>query len=174
MIQENKIMSGSKINEKYRSPWASEEIEFVKINYGSIMTSLIVEKLGRTENAVRWIIRSLDISLTEKYRPWTKEEKKIICTYSPRPDGIELVASILPWRTRGAIFRMMDKLDIVRPRKWKVQECRILEQYYPVEGIAVTDRLPGKTSHAVRSMASRLGIKPVDDGTVRQRWMPEE
>lgn len=40
------------------------------------MTSLIAEKLGRTENAVRWIIRSLDIPLTEKYRPWTEVEKK--------------------------------------------------------------------------------------------------
>ncbi|EIZ8585495.1 hypothetical protein MQY53_003064 [Salmonella enterica subsp. enterica] len=160
-------------SKKYRRAWTPEEIEFVKVNYGFMMTSVIAEKLGRTENAVRWIIRGLDIPLTEKYRPWTAVEKKIIRTYSSRPDGIELVASMLPWRTRGAIFRMMDKLGIARPRKWKEQECQILEQYYSVEGVAVAERLPGRTPHAVRSMANQLGIKPVT-GVIQQKWTPEE
>lgn len=101
----------------HRTAWAPEEIEFVKKNYGFMMTSQIAERLGRTENAIRWVVRSLNIPLTEKYRSWTEVEKKIIRTYSSRVDGITLVASLLPWRTRGTIFRMMDKLGIIRGKK---------------------------------------------------------
>ncbi|EBB7908372.1 hypothetical protein CKR46_16700 [Salmonella enterica] len=158
----------------HRSMWMTKEIEFVKTNYGTMMTSLIAEKLGRTENAIRWVVRNLDIPLTEKYRSWTEVEKKIIRTYSSRVDGVALVASLLPWRTRGAIFRMMDKLGIIRGKKWNAKELRILEQYYPAEGIAVADRLPGRTPYAVRSMATQRGIKLIDSGSVQQKWTPEE
>lgn len=159
---------------KHRTAWALEEIEFVKKNYGFMMTSQMAERLGRTENAIRWAVRSLNIPLTEKYRSWTEVEKKIIRTYSPRVDGIALVASLLPWRTRGAIFRMMDKLGVIRGKKWNVKELRILEQYYPIEGIAVADRLPGRTPYAVRSMATQRGIKLIDSGSVQRKWTPEE
>lgn len=167
-------MENKKKHKNHRTAWASEEIEFVKKNYGSMMTSQMAERLGRTEYAIRWVVRSLDIPLTEKYRSWTEVEKKIIRTYSPRVDGIALVASLLPWRTRGAIFRMMDKLGIVRGKKWNVKELRILEQYYPAEGIAVADRLPGRTRYAVRSMATQRGIKYIESGSIQQKWTPTE
>lgn len=167
-------MNDFKKNDKYRTPWTPEEIEFVKKNYGYMMTSLFAEKLGRTENSIQWVIRGLNIPLTEKYRAWTQVEKKIISTYYPRPGGIELVASLLPWRTRGAIFRMIDKLGITRVKKWKEQERQILEQYYPIEGIAVNDRLAGRTVHAVRGMARQPGIKPADGSTSQQKGTQEE
>ena len=73
-------------------------------------------------------------------------------------NGAKVAASILPWRTRDAIYRVVNKLEMVRLRKWKAQEYRILEQYYPVEGVVVAERLPGNTPHVVGSMVNQYGV----------------
>lgn len=86
------------------------------------------------------------------------------------------MVSILPWRTRDSILRMMEKLTIpesrgMRPKKWEVEELRILEQYYPLEGAAVASRLPGRTPCAVKNIARLHGIK---SGLLPTKWTPEE
>ena len=121
--------------------------------------SLMAEHLGRTEDGVRWMIRHLDNPTPEHERPWTKAEKEVLHTWFLRVDSIEQVISILPWRTRNSVIRMMDRLTTPEPgkglsRKWSADELRILDQYYPVEGIAVANRLPGRTFCAVRSTAN--------------------
>lgn len=87
--------------------------------------------------------------------------KKVVHNWSLQTDDIELLSSILPWRTRDSILRMMEKLTIpesrgMRPKKWEVEELRILEQYYPLEGAAVASRLPGRTPCAVRERTSEV------------------
>lgn len=161
---------------KSRRTWTPDEIDFVKKNTGVMAAPLMAEYLGRTENAVRWMIRHLNNPTTENERPWTEAEKKVLRTWFLRADGIEQVMSILPWRTRNSIIRMMDRLTTPEPgkgrsRKWRADELRILEQYYPVEGIAVASRLPGRTFCAVRSTANQRGIK---SGLLPRKWTQEE
>ncbi|EBP4342236.1 hypothetical protein UK30_10315 [Salmonella enterica] len=159
---------------KHHGDWTDEEIHFVKTHYGTMTTAVIAEKLGRNENAVRWEIYKLNTAQNKKGQPWTEAEKKVIRTYFHRADGIELVTSILPWRTRNEIVQIVSNSIKTRTKKWTAQERLILEQYYPVEGKLVADRLPGRTPCAARSMANLLGIKVVDSGLVPPEWTQEE
>ncbi|EDH5632763.1 hypothetical protein CB172_20365 [Salmonella enterica subsp. enterica serovar Claibornei] len=161
---------------KGRRTWTPEEIRFVEENTGSMTASLMAEHLGRTEDGVRWMIRHLDNPTPEHERPWTEAEKKVLHTWFLRPGSLEQVMSILPWRTRSSIIRMMDRLTTPEPgrghsRQWSAEELRILEQYYPVEGIAVANRLPGRTFCAVRSTANLRGLK---SGLHQRKWTQEE
>lgn len=163
-------------SKKGRRTWTPEEIRFVEENTGSMTASLMAEHLGRTEDGVRWMIRHLDNPAPEHERPWTEAEKKVIRTWFLRADSIEQVISILSWRTRSSIIRMMDRLTTPEPgkgrsRKWSADELRILDQYYPVEGIAVANRLPGRTFCAVRSTANQRGLK---SGLLPRKWTQEE
>ncbi|EEC0294393.1 hypothetical protein YV76_001772 [Salmonella enterica subsp. enterica] len=159
-----------------RRTWTPEEIYFVKKNMRSMAIALMAEHLGRAEDGVRWMIRHLDNPTTENERPWTEAEKEVLHTWHLRADSIEQVMSILPWRTRSSVIRMMDRLTTPEPgkgrnRKWSAEELRILEQYYPVEGIAVAARLPGRTFSAVKSTANLRGLK---SGLLPRKWTQEE
>ncbi|MBJ9293281.1 hypothetical protein GHT40_03100 [Citrobacter werkmanii] len=169
-------MNDFKKNDKYRTPWTSEEIEFVKKNYGYMMTSLIAEKLGRTVDAVRWVVRNQKQKLMAPYQPWTEEEKAIIRTHFKAGSGIAQIMSLLPGRTRGAIYLMKDKLNVHSPRQWNEQERQVLVQYYPVEGMAVADRLPGRTRASVRQAAYLMGLNLPGSETrpVQQKWSQKE
>lgn len=163
-------------SQKSRRTWTSEEIRFVEEKTGSMTVFLMAEHLGRTEDGVRWMIRHLDNPTPEHERPWTKAEKEVLHTWFQRADSIEQVMSILPWRTRSSVIRMMDRLTTPEPgkgrnRKWSADELRILEQYYPVEGIAVANRLPGRTFCAVKNTANLRGLK---SGLLSRKWTPEE
>ncbi|ECG5959135.1 hypothetical protein E1630_24455 [Salmonella enterica subsp. enterica serovar Baguida] len=71
---------------------------------------------------------------------------------------------------------MKDKLDVHSTRQWSQQERQILSQYYPVEGMAVTDRLTGRTRTSVRQAAYAMGLKLPDSKArpVQQKWSKEE
>lgn len=78
----------------------------------------------------------------DTYQPWTEEEeeKATIRTHFAAGCGIVQIMSLLPGRTRGAIYLMKDKLDVHSSRQWSKLERQILAQYYPVEGMDVADR----------------------------------
>lgn len=169
-------MEKPKPSQKGRRTWTSEEIRFVEENTGSMTASRMAEHLVRTENGVRWMIRHLDSPTPEHERPWTKMEKKVLHTWFQRTDCIEQVMSILPWRTRSSVIRMIDRLTTPEPgkgrsSKWSADELRILEQYYPVEGISVANRLPGRTFCTVKSTANQRGLK---SGLHPRKWTQEE
>lgn len=52
-------------------------------------------------------------------------------------------------------------------REWTEEEIEILKKWYPIEGIKVKDKLNGKTKMAIKSKASKLGLKFVT-------WTDEE
>ena len=52
-------------------------------------------------------------------------------------------------------------------REWTEEEIKILKKWYPVEGLKVKDKLNGKTKIAIKSKASKLGLKFVT-------WTDEE
>lgn len=165
-------------SDKHRDIWTRSEFDFVKMFYGVMETVVIAQELGRTTEAVRQAVRTLGVRMTaERYRPWTEAEKEIIRRYFAHgKDDMDKLMSLLPGRSRGAIFRMMDKLEIIRPKKWKVHERQILAQYYPAEGIAVVSSLPGRTVHAVRIMARLEGIASPgsETRTPQRKWSREE
>lgn len=51
---------------------------------------------------------------------------------------------------------------------WTESELNILKEWYIKEGSEVVGRLPGKSRHAVRAQAQRLGL------TNKARWSEEE
>ncbi|HED1420475.1 TPA: hypothetical protein R4S64_002490 [Kluyvera georgiana] len=163
-------------NIKHRTIWTLKEFKFVEENYGIIPTALIAEALGRTVDAVRWVVRKQKQKLMEPYQPWTEEEKAIIRTHFTAGSQITQIMSLLPGRTRGAIYLMKDKLNVHSPRRWNEQERQVLVQYYPVEGMAVTDRLPGRTRASVRQAAYSMGLNLPGSETrpVQQKWTQKE
>lgn len=159
----------------HRTAWTFTELRFVEQYYGIMPTTQIAETLGRTIDAIRWIVRNHKFNLMEPYRLWTEEEKEIIRTRFAAGDNIAQIMPLLPRRTRGAIYLMKDKLDTHSTRRWSEQERQILAQYYPQEGMAVADRLPGRTQVAIRQTvyAMRLRLLGSEIKTV-QAWSREE
>ncbi len=170
------ISKEKKTSRGYRTIWTLKEFKFVEENYGIIPTALIAEALGRTVDAVRWVVRNQKQKLMDPYQPWTEEEKAIIRTHFTAGSQIAQIMSLLPGRTRGAIYLMKDKLNVHSPRQWNEQERQVLVQYYPVEGMAVTDRLPGRTRASVRQAAYSMGLNLPSSETmpVQQKWTQKE
>ncbi|TKV08984.1 hypothetical protein FDX19_13600 [Citrobacter sp. wls619] len=163
-------------NRRYRTIWTFKEFKFVEENYGIIPTTLIAETLGRTVDAARWVVRNQEKRLRDPYQPWTEEEKAIIRTHFTAGCGIAQIMSLLPGRTRRAIYLIKDKLNVHSPRHWNEQERQVLVQYYPVEGMAVAERLPGRTRVSVRQAAYSLGLNLPGSETrpVQQKWTQKE
>ncbi|ENA2701216.1 hypothetical protein ABF088_001544 [Salmonella enterica] len=160
----------------HRKRWTSEELEFVKTYYGIVPTVKIAEILERSFDAVRWVLRKQKQKLMEPYQPWTEEEKAIIRTHFTAGSGITQIMSLLPGRSRGAIYLMKDKLNVHSSRQWNEQERQVLVQYYPVEGMAVADRLPGRTRASVRQTAYSMGLNLPGSETrpIQQKWTQKE
>ncbi len=52
--------------------------------------------------------------------------------------------------------------------EWSASELNILKEWYLKEGSAVAERLPGKSRHAIRAQAQRMGL------TNKVRWSEAE
>lgn len=168
-------MEKNNTSNNHRAVWTTAELRYVKQHYGIISTAQIADALGRTVAAIRWVVRKHGFNLMESYRPWTGKEKEIIRTRFAAGDNIAQIMPLLPGRTRGAIYLMKDKLDAHSPRRWSDWERQILAQYYPTEGMAVVNRLTGRTKEAVRQTACAMGLR-LRDREVRsvQKWTREE
>lgn len=55
----------------------------------------------------------------------------------------------------------LEELEFVKTysRHWHEREYQLLVQYYSVEGMAVADRLPGRTRASMRQAAYSMGLK---------------
>ncbi|HAF2404048.1 TPA: hypothetical protein H2W70_004109 [Salmonella enterica] len=168
-------MKNTEKDRNHRTAWTFTELRFVEQYYGIMPTTQIAETLGRTIDAIRWVVRNHKLNLMEPYQPWTEEEKEIIRTRFAAGDNIAQIMPLLPGRTRGAIYLMKDKLDTHSTRRWSEQERQILAQYYPTEGMAVAGRLPGRTQVAIRQTvyAMKLRLLGSEIKTV-QAWSREE
>lgn len=71
-----------------------------------------------------------------------------------------------------------EELEFVKTysRHWHERERQVLVQYYPVEGMAVADRLPGRTRVSVRQAAYAMGLNLPNSEMrpVQQKWSQEE
>lgn len=67
-------------------------------------------------------------------------------------------------KSKGRYHRTIwtpEELEFVKTysRHWHEREHQVLVQYYPVEGMAVADRLPGRTRASMRQAAYSMGLK---------------
>ncbi|HCH9283012.1 TPA: hypothetical protein NNU28_004382 [Salmonella enterica] len=67
-------------------------------------------------------------------------------------------------KSKGRYHRTIwtpEELEFVKTysRHWHEREYQVLVQYYPVEGMAVADRLPGRTRASMRQAAYSMGLK---------------
>ncbi|MTH48274.1 hypothetical protein [Intestinirhabdus alba] len=163
------------ISRNHRAAWTIAELRLVEQHYGITGTAQIAEALGRTIDAIRWVVRNHKFNLMEPYQPWTEEEKDIIRTRFAAGDSITRIMPLLSGRTRGAIYLMKDKLNAHSTRRWSEQEHQILAQYYPVEGMTVADRLPGRTRVAIRQAVYAMGLRLLgSEIKTVQAWRREE
>jgi hypothetical protein len=139
----------------HRSPWTLAEIEFVEKHYGSLSAREIGEKLGRSAHGVNRIAYLAGVT-RQAVSPWTEVELALLRTHYA--EGIEVVESLLPARTRKAIFRQASFLGLAVRSSWSVREQDFLTKHYgsmPTHKIAAS---LGRSVSAVRAAVIKLKL----------------
>ncbi|MTH48275.1 hypothetical protein [Intestinirhabdus alba] len=84
---------------------------------------------------------------------------------------------LLPTRSEKAIFSMAEAIGGVSGKRWRKDELRTLEKYYPEYGTDRVARLLNRSPESVKLKPSRMGIRyrgcAIDDGVFRI-WSQEE
>lgn len=70
-------------------------------------------------------------------------------------------------RNLCSVYKRAQLLNINTNHFWTELEINVLKEYYPKEGSACIDKLPGRSIKNIRSMANRLNINFI-------RWLPYE
>lgn len=88
--------------QRHRNHRTATEITFVEQRYGQLSAREIGKRLGRSAHGVARIVQLLGLS--QGVAPcWSEEELVLLRTHYA--EGIEYVISLLPGRSRKAIFR---------------------------------------------------------------------
>ena len=109
---------------------------------------------------------------------WTIEENEIIKEYYP-VEGMEVLKR-LPGRTKSQLLGHVYHLGLyyadhepreisIEHRSWNKEELEIMKEYFPIEGTAVSERLPGRSKNAIRMKACELKL-----GKPKNRFTEEE
>lgn len=151
----------------HRTQWTATEIMFVEQHYGQLSAREIGERLGRSANGVARIVQLSGLS--RGVAPsWSEEELALLRTHYA--EGIEYVMSLLPGRSRKAIFRQASLAGLTGRSSWSRKDKSFLEKHYrnlPAKEIAA--RL-GRSVSAVRAAVVKFGL-----GTWKNRsWTERE
>jgi len=155
------------VNRNSRIEWTVEEVRFMEQHYGTLPVAEIGKRLGRTRSSVRSMANRL--KCCAEYDFWSEDELEILRTQYVAGVDMDTLLAMLPRRTKSGIMTKVNGLEIFR-RRWREEENRTLQKYYPLEGIAVAVRLPGRTVSAVSNQASALGPRRPR----RIKWREEE
>ncbi|MDN8559122.1 hypothetical protein [Citrobacter werkmanii] len=167
-------MSQKLMHRYSHTPWTLEHLRFLERHYRSLPLAELAESLGRSPGAVALMADKLGCR-GERGLVWTEAEMDVIRCHYGSGVGAEFLQQLLPGRTVSAIFTQAEKMGVLSGRFWNEEEREILKAYYPTEGTMVTARLAGRTVHAVRIMAKRLGLKKSQACTTGFRpWSDEE
>ncbi len=151
----------------HRTQWTATEITFVEQHYGQLSAREIGERLGRSAHGVARIVQLLGLSLGGA-PPWSEEELALLRTHYA--EGIEYVISLLPGRSRKAIFRQASLAGLTGRSSWSREDKSFLEKHYgnlPTKEIAT--RL-GRSVSAVRAAVVKFDL-----GTGKNRpWSERE
>jgi hypothetical protein len=156
------------------TPWTIEHLQYLERYYQRQPLAELAAYLGRTPGAVALMAYKLGCR-RKRSGVWTEREMDIIRHHYARGVRAGYLQQLLPGRSISGIFTMAEKMGVLSGRFWREEELEILKRYYPAEGTAITDRLPGRTTHAVRVMAKKLGLKKSQSSTCGFRpWSDEE
>ncbi|MBK0126077.1 hypothetical protein IAE30_20255 [Pantoea sp. S61] len=155
----------------HRSRWTLAELRWVEKHYGVTPTKEIARKLGRTPSAINAAAMGLGVS-ADASTLWSEEEMDVLRNEYARGEGIRLVMSLLPGRTRITIFQKARMMGITSARSWSDEECRVLAEHYPQLGTKVAGMI-GRTAEAVKIKACEMGIG-VAGLTKARKWSEEE
>lgn len=111
----------------HQTQWTVAEIKFVEQHYGQLSAREIGELLGRSANGVARIVQLSGLSRGVA-PPWSEEELVLLRTHYT--EGIEYVMSLLPGRSRRAIFRQASRAGITGRGSWSREEKAFLEKHY--------------------------------------------
>ncbi|WP_233628684.1 hypothetical protein [Citrobacter amalonaticus] len=151
----------------HQTQWTVAEIKFVEQHYGQLSAREIGELLGRSANGVARIVQLSGLSHGVA-PPWSEEELALLRAHYT--EGIEYVISLLPGRSRKAIFRQASLAGLTSRSSWSREEKAFLEKHYrnlPTKEIAA--RL-GRSVSAVRAAVVKFDL-----GTGKNRpWSERE
>ena len=135
--------------------WTVDEITFVEQHYGQLSAREIGERIGRSANGVARIVQLSGLSRGVA-PPWSEEEQALVRAHYT--EGIEYVMSLLPGRSRKAIFRQASLAGITGRSSWSREDKSFLEKHYgnlPTKEIAA--RL-GRSVSAVRAAVVKFDL----------------
>jgi len=135
--------------------WTVDEITFVEQHYGQLSAREIGEQLGRSANGVARIAQLSGLSRGMP-PPWSEEELELLRAHYAK--GTEYVMSLLPGRSRKAIFQQASLAEITGRDSWNHEEKDFLEKHYgylPTKEIAT--RL-GRSVSAVRAAVVKFDL----------------
>lgn len=141
----------------HRTQWTATEITFVERHYGQQSAREIGERLGRSAHGVARIVQLSGLSRGVA-PPWSEEELALLRTHYA--EGIEYVMSLLPGRSRKAIFRQASLAGLTGRSSWSREDRFFLEKHYgnlPTKKIAT--RL-GRSVSAVRAAVVKFDLGP--------------
>lgn len=154
----------------HHSPWTLQEIEFVEKHYGSRAVREIADSLGRSVNGIRRMIKLLGL-VTKQDIPWTDDDIAVLRAHYDRGRGIERVRSLLPHRTKGAIFAYASKLGLTGRERWSEGEKRFLAKHYgPMSAHEIAAAL-GRSVGGVRRAVNLLHLGKKQSGIWREPEM---
>lgn len=136
-------------------------------HYGQLSAREIGERLGRSAHGVARIVQLLGLS--QGVAPcWSEEELALLRTYYA--EGIEYVISLLPGRSRKAIFRQASLAGLTSRSSWSREDKFFLEKYY---GNLPTKEIATRLGRSVSVV--RAAVVKFDLGTGKNRpWSERE
>jgi len=102
-----------------------------------------------------------------KYKKWTESEDSILTKYHVDKTARDI--AVILGRSLTSVQSRISRLGLTS--KWSEEEIRILIQFYPTEGVIIASRLPGRTHHAIRSKAHKMGIRNINKEALRKPIM---
>lgn len=179
-IQMEAIRLGLHADQRY-CDWTEREDAILRENYPNIDIYQLLELLpGRTRESVNYRSRKLGLKhykyvvyeyKTKKEMEWTEEEDRAIFLFY-ECGGIDRLEKFLINRSRQAIMNRAKSLGFETSHNWSNHELSILLKYYPVEGIAVSHRLPRIRTSLITSKVKSLHLKY--EAPSARPWSKEE
>ncbi len=153
--------------------WTKEEIAILKECEGKKTTEEVFHILEgrRSEPAIRYKCKKIGITLRNygiwKRKRWSSDELEYLKKNYRDKSLTELHDGLKGRHSKSSINSMAYTLKISKGRNvnpWTEEEDAIIRDFYPDEGIKTADRLPGRTSAAVKARARLLGIQSLKTG----------
>lgn len=139
--------------------WSKKEIQFLMNNNSTLNHRIIAQKLGRTPMAVRRKIDKLGITservLISDENKWT--EKEDVLLIKNKDKSIVELMSILPDKSRDAIYGRKHKLGAIKYKLWTAKENQTIQDNLDKSDIEI-GKLINRSIYSVKTQRRKLGL----------------